>query len=401
MRRSLANEVGCIVFELYSTSRNFRRYFLGQSLSGFGDSIVPVALAFAFALVGGVVGDRFPRRRVMLVADIVRMLAHGATALALLAHRAELWQLVLLQLVGGMAAVFFDPAATGLVRDIVATDRITQANALLGFSRNALALGGIAASGVLVATVGSGWAFAINAASFGASAWFLARLELPNLGTVALDSTFMRQLVDGFTFVRSQPWLAVTIAYFALFNGVVIAPLMVVGPLVARGRLGGATSWAVLLGALAIGSTLASGASSKAKLQRPLAFGFAVIFGALPFCALLAIAAPVWLIAPAAFLFGVQSSFSNVVILSVIQKRVPTNAIARVSSYRQLGSLVLAPMGFALAGLAADRYGPSSVLWCAVIWTLASTSFVLALPMVRRMRDPVEGLSACGISEPA
>ena len=100
--------------------RSFRSLFFARALSLLGDGIVPVALAFAvlgiersatalgivlaaqsvprvtLMLVGGVFGDRLPRRTVMLVSDLVRFLSQGLIAVLLIAHRAELWHLAVL-----------------------------------------------------------------------------------------------------------------------------------------------------------------------------------------------------------------------------------------------------------------------------------------------------------------
>ncbi|MFC7101412.1 MFS transporter [Nonomuraea rubra] len=119
--------------------RDFRRYYLGQTASAFGDSLTPLALAFAvlhltgspadlgivvlstrlpvivLTLVGGAAGDRFSRRTIMLVADLLRFAAHGATAVLLITGTAQIWMLVVLQLVAGAGSAFFNPAAVGLI----------------------------------------------------------------------------------------------------------------------------------------------------------------------------------------------------------------------------------------------------------------------------------------------
>lgn len=388
---------------------NFRNYFFGQTLSGFGDTLVPLALSFAvldltgsaaalgavlvasripliaFTLIGGAVGDNWPRRNIMLAADVVRMLAHGASALLLILGTIRLWELVCLQIVAGTAAAFFDPAASGLVQTIVDKERLREANALLSFSRNTVALAGVAASGILVATAGTGWAFAINAMSFGISGWFLSRLTLQCLPAMPPRQNYIRQIGEGLTYVRSQLWLAITITYMAMLNAAVIAPIMVLGPAVAKAKLGGAPVWAAILMGTACGSIAGSALHLRLTLRRPLAWALTVVFGVIPLAASLAIAAPVWLIVPAAVIFGAQSAFSNVIISSLIQTRVPSTAISRVSSYTRLGSLVFAPLGFAVAGWAADRWGASGVLWFSVSWIVLSTTAAMTVKDVRQL----------------
>src|SRR3954471_5610025 len=126
--------------------RDFRLYFIGQSISLFGDGMTRVALAFAAlevggsasdvglvlaartlpeiacVLVGGVVADRASRRGLMVAADVARLLSQGAMAALLIAGEAEIWTLALLAGIGGAATGFFNPASTGLLPTLVAPE---------------------------------------------------------------------------------------------------------------------------------------------------------------------------------------------------------------------------------------------------------------------------------------
>lgn len=141
-------------------ARDFRRYYAGQTASAFGDSLTPLAIAFAvlhltgspmglgivvlatrlpivaLTLLGGAVGDRFPRRTVMLTADLVRFAAHGVTAVLLLTGHAQLWLLVVLQVLAGVGTAFFNPAAAGLITSLAAEDDLQAANSLISISRS-------------------------------------------------------------------------------------------------------------------------------------------------------------------------------------------------------------------------------------------------------------------------
>src|SRR5262245_50290963 len=123
--------------------RNFRFLFIGQSVSGLGDAIVPVALAFAlldqthsaadlgyvlgaqavakvvFLLAGGVIADQMSRRAVMLGSDLVRGAAQAALGVLLLTGRPSVWIIGLLAFVVGMAGAAFLPASSALVPSIV------------------------------------------------------------------------------------------------------------------------------------------------------------------------------------------------------------------------------------------------------------------------------------------
>src|SRR5262249_54121915 len=183
--------------------KQFRLLWAGQAVSAFGDGLYPVALAFAvveltgsaadlglvfmavliprvvLVLGGGVWGDRLPRQRVMLRADVLRCGMQALTAAFLLSGHNELWPLLVLSALYGAGDAFFQPAITGLVPATVRPGRIQQANALLSLTRNGCWLAGPVAAGVVVATAGAAWAFAADAATFAVSAAFLAPLPLP------------------------------------------------------------------------------------------------------------------------------------------------------------------------------------------------------------------------------
>src|SRR5262245_6992532 len=183
--------------------REFRRLWLGRATSELGSSLVPVALAFAVVdltdsasalglvlatgfvsriallLLGGVVADRLPRQRVMLGADAARAVTQAVVAVLLFTDEARLWQLLVLFALYGAADAFFAPASTGLVPEVVTADRLQQANALLALTTSASAVVGPALSGLLVALLGSGTVFALDAATFAVSSLALASLRLP------------------------------------------------------------------------------------------------------------------------------------------------------------------------------------------------------------------------------
>ncbi len=369
--------------ESFAILRNdaFRKYFVGQTLSAMGDSLIPIALAFAvldvthssaalgfvllasrvpltiLALVGGVLGDRLPRRAIMVSTDVVRAVAHGTTAALLLTGQAKLWHLIVLQIIAGTASAFFTPAAAGLVKTVVADDRLREANALLGFSRSLSAILAIAISGSLIALIGPGWSFALNSLTFVSSVYYLAQLKLPKHETISMKKNFMGQLGEGFSYVYSQGWLLTMIIYTSFLNGAVIAPLIVLGPTMAKQSLGGATSWAAIQVATGVGAIVGSSIALTFKPRRALLGGLLTVLLVIPFCLLLAATAPVWLIAISAFFFGFQGAYFGVAFSTMMQSRVAHSAISRVTAYNSLGSLLFAPLGFALAGVFAARWG--------------------------------------------
>src|SRR5262245_18483610 len=132
----------------------------------------------ACVLVGGVVADRISRRAVMVGADLVRLGSQRATAALLIGGAADVWSIALLAAVGGAATGFFSPASTGLLPAIVSADELQEANALRATAMSTGEILGPLLAGVQVAAAGAGWAFAVDAATFAASALLLAWLHL-------------------------------------------------------------------------------------------------------------------------------------------------------------------------------------------------------------------------------
>jgi MFS family permease len=258
--------------------RQFRLLWAGQTFSNLGSALVPIALAFAvldltgsatdlglvllasrlpqvlLVLAGGVVGDRLPRRRVMLASDLTPCATQATTALLLASGTARLWQLLALQAAHGAAAAFFDPAATGLVPQTVERSRLQQANALMGLSRSASGILGQVGAGVLVVTAGPAAALTVDAGSFAVSAWSLALLRPAGTVRIGQKETFFAQLAAGWSEFRSRSWLWASVAHLSLLNLVVLAPFFVLGPLVALRSLGGPTAWAAIATAYASGA---------------------------------------------------------------------------------------------------------------------------------------------------
>jgi MFS family permease len=387
--------------------RQFRLLFTGQIVSLFGDALTGVALAFAvldltgsatdlgyvfaaktvplvtFLLIGGVFADRLPRRAVMLVADVVRFGAQGAVALLLLTHSAHIWQIVVLQAVSGTATAFFNPASTGLTPLTVSPERLQQANALRGLSMASTGIIGSAASGALVAGVGPGWALAIDSATFLVSAYYLAQLQLPPHIKLAAQS-FLGDLREGWHEFASRTWVWVIVLSASIGN-MMTSVFVVLGALVAKESLGGAGAWAAILAALGAGSLVGGLVSLRVRLRHPLFFGSSLLgFLALP-TALLALRAPVVVIAAGALLAGGGNMIFNALWETALQQHVPPAALSRVSAYDWFGSMAFQPIGLVVAGPAAVAFGVSTTLWIASAGILAIALLTVATPSVRHV----------------
>lgn len=392
--------------------REFRNLYAGQAVSVVGDGLLPVALSFAvledlgggagdlgivlaanavalaaFALIGGVWADRLPRRRVMLAADGTRLAVQGLTAALLFAGGMSVALLAALQVVYGAAEAFFRPAATGLVPETVSRGGLQQANALLSLTYNTGTVVGPAIGGLLVALAGPAGAFTFDAATFAVSAAFLLRLRVARTSARTERRPFLHDLAEGFREVRRRRWLWVTIVVASAWLFLVYAPFYVLGPVVADRDLGGAGAWATILAAYGIGGVVGSALALRWRPRRPL-FTAALLFVLeAPAPALLALDAPLWLIATASTLGGASFGVFQALWDTSMQQRVPPKALSRVSSFDWMGSLALLPAGFALAGPAGAAFGVDEVLVFAACAGAVLALAMAADPDIRRFRS--------------
>src|ERR1700722_6603187 len=189
--------------------RDFRFLWLAQSSSVIGDYLVMVALALfviartgsatdlglvlaakalpliVFLLIGGVWADRLPRHRVMIATDLVRFSLHALLALLIFIGNVPIWQLVVIEVLFGSAEAFFRPAADGLLPQTIPEQDIQQARAITTMSNNIAEFAGPALATALVLGAGAGWAFALDALTFLASAAFLTRVRPRTRGAAA------------------------------------------------------------------------------------------------------------------------------------------------------------------------------------------------------------------------
>jgi MFS family permease len=327
----------------------------------------------------------------MLVADVLTGTTQAATAALLLTGNAEIWHLAVLQAVGATAFAFFFPASTGLVPQTVEPTLLQQANALLRMALNVASIGGAALGGILVAAVGPGWALGIDAATFFVSALLLsfmrvaheARLEAPN---------FLSELREGWREFISRTWLWVIVVAFGFINAAQAGGINVLGPVVAKDELGGASAYGAIFAVEALGLLLGAMVALRFKPARPLFVGCAAMIGLPPLLVLLAIGAPLPLILLAALVMGVGIELFSIYWDTSLQQHVPQQALSRVSSYDALGSFIFIPLGQLAAGPISDAIGVDATLYLAAGIVTVGIAAMLATPDIRHLRrlEPVD-----------
>lgn len=398
--------------------RDFALLWAGMSVSLVGDGVYFVALAWQvydlsgsptalsivgvawtlplalFVLLGGVVTDRVERRRVMIGADIVRAFAVAVIGVLSVTGVVELWHLVVMAAVFGTGEAFFGPAFSSIVPQIVPRELLLQANALDHFVRPlGFMLLGPALGGWIVATLGPGEAFLLDAGTFLVSGLALALLHPRPLAPREEPSSLLRDLREGFTFVRSRPWLWATLVAAAIFLLAYWGPIDVLVPYRVRNELGGgADDYGLILAFGGLGSIAAAVLVGRRGLPgRELTFAyFAWAFGSLALVGL-GIGTAVWQLM--GFMFVESALFTAGIVVwgTLMQTHVPGALLGRVSSLDWFVSTSLVPISFALTGPVSGVLGVQTTLVLAGVVACSVTLVFLSVPGVR---DPERGRSA-------
>jgi MFS family permease len=390
--------------------RGFRLLLAAHAVSVLGDNAVPVALAFAvFALgggpvelglvlasgvlatvaclpLGGSVADRSRRQRVMIAADLVRLASQATLATLMLSGHARVVHLALLWAVHGAATGFFLPCTTGLIPNLVPARRLQAANGLLFTVTSVAGVAGPAVGGVLVAALDPGWAIAVDAATFLASALLLGRLwSLPR--TVQASEPVLRALVAGWREFRRRRWVWVSIADMAFFQLCVFGPLYVLGPAVAREHYGGASGWSVVLVAFSVGALLGGLVTGRLRVARPLRAAFLATLSFAPALALLGVGSPLALTAASWVAAGFALGFGVTLWETTLQTRIEDEVRSRVSAYDWMCSMALRPLGLVAAGALATAVGEAATFLGAAGLLALATALTLTCRDVRTLRS--------------
>lgn len=387
---------------------NYNNYLLAAAASRLADAILPIAVSFAvldqggtaidlaavliasraatplLVLVGGVAGDVLSRVYIMRVADILRLALQLSTAGLIMTGSPSMWVLAGLQFLSGAAAGFFDPAANALLPSIIPQNQLQTGNSWLAVVRNIAGIVAQPISALIVVLVNPGAAFFATAIMYGTSFFLLLRVRSPRHERSAEPAGHIfRQIANGARYVREQRWILISALHLGLLNAVGMAPVFVLGPIVAEIDLDGAASWGIVMLSYGVGSLLGGLAAMRVKPARPVFVAMSATVLCVPLLWFLAIGANVWLVGGAAVLSGLQGSVTNVLVMTEVQSRTPIDLLSRVSSVLAVTSLVLLPIGMGVSGVLADLFGNASVLAFAGVTILVATAVVVLTRSVR------------------
>jgi MFS family permease len=367
-------------------SRDFKLLFWSQAASVIGDALVIVAIGLyvtrltgnpsdvglvlgayagplcAFVLFGGVLADRLPRHLVMVVSDLVRAVLHGTLAVLIVTGSIRIWHMVVIGLLFGTAEAFFRPAYTGLVPQTVPEQQIQEAQALTGLSREIAEIVSPALATGLVLGVGGGAAFGLDALTFLLSALLLSRVRGRDRGEPGVRSTVLAELKEGAKAVRERAWVWATIVVFSISLLVALAPFFVLGATIAKEQYGSDAVFGFANAAWGTGTVSGALVASRWKPARPMLAG---MVAAVPWPACIALYAagpPVAVTYAGMTAAGLGIGMFAVWWETALAQRIPPALLSRVSAWDWMGSLLLLPLGYVLAGPAAAAWGNVRVM---------------------------------------
>ena len=321
----------------------------------------------------GFAADHLDRRKLLLATQG----AMGALALGLgiltLAGLVQLWHVYVFAFLLGCAAAFDAPARQTFVSELVGEGDLSNAVGLNSTSFNIARMIGPALAGALIATVGTGWVFLINAASFAA---VIASLSFLRLGELHRTSRAVRSpgsFAEGFRYIRKRPDLkTVLLMLFLIGTFGLNFPIFIATMSVTVFRAG-AGQYGLLTSIMAIGSV--AGALLAARRVKPriaILFAAAALFGF--GCALSAAMPNSWLFGAALIIVGLSAQTFTTTAISIVQLSTEPVMRGRVVAILLAVALGGTPVGAPIVGWVADRFGPR---WA--ISVAAAAGFLAAL----------------------
>jgi MFS family permease len=417
-------------------SRPFTMFWIGQAISGLGNNVFTLALAWqvllmthsgtamglvllagslprlAFVLIGGVAADRLPRRTIILWSDGGRGVIVLIVAILGFTGHLQLWHLIVESLIFGIVRGFFSPALMSITPDLVKKEDLASATALSSISTNAARLLGPLLGGLFIPLITPMGVFTLNALSFFISTCLLLLVPLSESHvasrTAKKDAAtsaeggvserrglfgVMRDMSEGFAYIRGSRWLWVSLLCSSITNMGFTIPIGIAIPLLVN-KVYEQGPW--LLGLLdaggAVGSFLALWLIGQvgtihrrgltAYLSMMLSSLGLVILG-LPFSYVTAFALAATL---AEVMMGFGSAYFNTIWFIIIQEMIPREKLGRVSSLDTLGSIGLMPIAQGVGGWLTDVIGPATICVISGLFCLITTALPLSVRDIRTMQ---------------
>ncbi len=397
---------------------DFRRLWIGTTISLIGDGIYIVAMAlqvleldnragtlamvgiawsvpqFVLLLASGALSDRLDRRHLMIAGDLIRLAAVATIGALSITGALTVPVLIGLVVVYGAGQALFGPSFSAIVPSIVPADALMEANALGQIVRPAsMMLIGPLIGGLITGTAGPGWAFVADGGSFLWSAFMILRIQArtaPDPADREPDASLWREMKEGLGYVASQRWLLVGMFGATLSLLAVWGPWETLVPFIVKNDLvtdhsGEGIALGLVYGAGGVGAVAAGlYLGQRARLpRRPVTLLYVSWALGMFMTSFFGFVGAVWQAMIVAFVAEASIAVLVVIWLTLLQRLVPKELLGRVSSLDWMITIAGLPISFALVGPLADRFGADMTLIGAGILGGTITVLLMFLPGAR------------------
>ena len=372
--------------------------WLVLTLTGSATAVgITTALQFTptllFGLYGGVIADRFPKRRVLLVTQATMGTLAATMAVLALTGDVHVWQVYSMALILGLATAVDNPTRQSFVTELVGKQRLRNAISMVSSTFQLGGLIGPALGGAMIGAVGIGWSFALNACTFfgSISALLLMReSEMPGLSAARKASQGMRirdGLRDGVRYAFHEPavrWAVVLVGIFGMFTISLPVTLTAFADVVFHT---GAAGYGVLNSVVAVGSL--TGALLSARRIRPTRLrnlvGIASILAITEMVA--AIQPSLWTFLPLLCALGMATLMFLTAAQSMVQLTTPDGLRGRVAGIYNLVFIGGGAIGGPTVGFVAEHWGArTGLLLAGLIPATATIAIGIKLARAGRFR---------------
>lgn len=396
--------------------RNFRLFFIGQSLSLIGTWMQKLAMgwlvyrtthsavmlgvvAFAGQIpsilitpAAGVVADRYNKHKLLVITQTLAMIQAIILAAAVITNTASIPHLIILSIFLGVVDAFDMPIRQAFVIKMIDKKHdIGNAIAINSSMVNTAKLLGPSIAGIVIATVGEGMCFALNAISYMVVIGTLLMMKINTAEVKAKHLKAWHQLKEGFTYTFGFSPVKNLIALLALVS-LMGMPYMVVLPVFAKDILhGGAQMLGLLTGASGMGAL--AGAVYLATRKTVLGLGkiivaSVILFGVALIC--FALSETAWLSIVFIFLAGLGMMVQMAACNTILQTMVEDNMRGRVMSFYTMAFTGTMPFGSLIAGVLVEKIGAADTLIIGGSFCIAGAIiFYRKLPALKKLVHPI------------
>ena len=361
----------------------------GSALAVGGMSIFGLLPTVLMSLTGGALADRLNRQKLVVWSNFARGLIMVVLAGLIFSELIQSWHLYVAAFMNNTFYAISNPAFDAMLPSVVETDKLKHAYSLFSIGTNFAQIAGPAIGGFLVLISGSGGAIFFNGMTFLCMmvALVFIRPKISPLENSKRHSSIFSDIKDGWLYARKNNVIVIFFIAIAVFN-LLSAFLILGGPFFITKTLKLDISWyGTMVVGINIGVILGGLLISSIQIQRRgLLVCLSFIGIGLVMSIIFSLTRSIWIAIFAMGLINLLLSFSNILMPTWIQTAVTDEYRGRVFSIMSTMSLSLSPIGFAIAGLALDRFDPSLVISVAGLGILATGFWMFSKKDMRELR---------------